>query len=312
MYDNPEQAKLASLIISIVILIIIVVLIVVVCCNWNSINANANTNANVPIFQNPQKAALGAYAYKNNFDAKQRIGNIANAIGNIANAIKYPGGASDWANFIQAGTAKTAAVNMQNNFGKVYTNCYTTGKGQVVCTQYVDTPKNQLMGYNHQRLANIQNAKQYPGGASDWADWFQGGQARGIAQNKVYNMQNNTTRQIVNNIKNARNGGTGSDWANFFKNDQARSIAQNKVAMYKNKFQQSPREINGAPYCSNAGSYLIPTCKSLGPNSAIATWDRPPNVGCAGTPPMPGNHYSAAYTCTNAPQYGVAVGPAME
>uniref|UniRef100_A0A6C0I0M0 Uncharacterized protein n=1 Tax=viral metagenome TaxID=1070528 RepID=A0A6C0I0M0_9ZZZZ len=64
MYNNPEQAKLASLIISIVILIIIVVLIVVVCCNWNTISANANT----PIIQNPQKAALGVYAYnKNNF-----------------------------------------------------------------------------------------------------------------------------------------------------------------------------------------------------------------------------------------------------
>jgi hypothetical protein len=66
MYENPEQAKLASLIISIVILIIIVVLIVVVCCNWNRLNTNTNTNT--PIVQNPQKAALGVYAYnKNNF-----------------------------------------------------------------------------------------------------------------------------------------------------------------------------------------------------------------------------------------------------
>ena len=64
MYNNPEQAKIASIIISIIILIIIVILIVIVCFNWNSLNANATQ----PLIQNPQKAVLGEYAYnKNNF-----------------------------------------------------------------------------------------------------------------------------------------------------------------------------------------------------------------------------------------------------
>jgi len=95
MYDNPEQAKLASLIISIVILIIIVVLIVIVCCNWNSLNANNannayNTNANAnnanannqPLIQNPQALAAAAMYNKN-----QGM-NMANAANAAANAVR--------------------------------------------------------------------------------------------------------------------------------------------------------------------------------------------------------------------------------
>ena len=258
MYDNPEQAKLASLIISIVILIIIVVLIVVVCCNWNSLN----TNANVPIIKNPQKAALGAYAYnqKNNFDAIQRAGNIQNAK-------QYPGGASDWANFIQAGTAKTAAQNMQNNFGKVYTNCHTTGKGQVVCTQYVDTPKNQLMGYNHQRLANIQNSQartdlydMYGATLNNYYQQNHGNLAKNDINKELYYFTNhhpnmlpnnamwqdnhgNLARKNINNAlmeftNNYINGGTGSNWANYVKNDQARTDVKNIYGPKLNNYYQ--------------------------------------------------------------------------
>ena len=90
---DPKQGQIASLIISVIILVIVIILIVIVCCNWNNIN---NTNTTQPVVQNPQalaaaamfkknqgqninagvnlvknnpqKAALGAYAYnKNNF-----------------------------------------------------------------------------------------------------------------------------------------------------------------------------------------------------------------------------------------------------
>ena len=90
MVLDQKQGQLASLIISIIILIIVVVLIIVVCVNWY----NNNNNTNQPLIQNPQalaaaamyknnqgmninravnairnnpqKAALGAYAYRNN------------------------------------------------------------------------------------------------------------------------------------------------------------------------------------------------------------------------------------------------------
>jgi hypothetical protein len=86
MPSNLNQEKLASLIISIIILIIVIILIIIVCCNYNinqpivqnqqvlaaaamygqNQGKNINAAANV-VRNNPQVAALGAYAYKNNF-----------------------------------------------------------------------------------------------------------------------------------------------------------------------------------------------------------------------------------------------------
>jgi hypothetical protein len=178
MYDNPEQAKIAALIISIIILIIIIILIVIVCCNWNNLNTNTNTNANYqqqPLMQNPQALAAAAM-YKNNQGM-----NMANA----ANAIK--------ANPQKALLGAYAYQNRDNFRGGGHMGGGHMGGGH--------------MGGGHM------------GGGHMGGGHMGGGQMGG---------------QILNNIHNARNGGTGSDWANWIQGGQAKSIAQNKLQMYQN------------------------------------------------------------------------------
>lgn len=73
MYIDQKQGQLASLIISIIILVIIIIIIVIVCYNWNKNNTTTITS---PLVQNPQAAALAAYAYKNKFST---TGNLIGA-----------------------------------------------------------------------------------------------------------------------------------------------------------------------------------------------------------------------------------------
>jgi flagellar basal body-associated protein FliL len=73
---DQKQGHLASLIISIIILIVIVMLIIVVCVNWYNTNY---TNNNQPLIQNPQALAAAAM-YKNN-----QGGNINRAVNAIKN-----------------------------------------------------------------------------------------------------------------------------------------------------------------------------------------------------------------------------------
>ena len=220
MYDSPEQAKLASLIISIVILIIIIVLIVVVCCNWNTINANANANANnqqQPLVQNPQalaaaamynknqgmnlnmvenaiknnpqKAALGAYAYKNNFNVEG---------GHVFGPEGYMLGG-------RANDLQNAYAYNKDNFRGGGGRMGGGGMGG---------------GGMGGRIGGHMGSRMGGGGMGGRMGGRMGGGGMG--------------GQIYNNIQNARNGVSGSDWANWIQDGQAKGIAQNKVQAYQN------------------------------------------------------------------------------
>lgn len=175
MYDSPEQAKLASLIISIVILIIIIVLIVVVCCNWNTINANANAN-NQPLVQNPQALAAAAMYNKNQ---GMNLNMVENAIRNNPQKAALGAYAYNKDNF-RGGGGRMGGGGMGGRIGG-HMGGRMGGGGM----------GGRIGGHmgGGQILNNIQNARNGVSG-SDWANWIQGGQAKGIAQNKVQAYQN--------------------------------------------------------------------------------------------------------------------------